>query len=368
MKRHFDTIIIGAGIVGLAIARAIAPHQRVAVLEAATEIGEGNSFRNSAVIHAGIYYPPTSLKTKFCIRGQALLYDYCNANNIPYKKIGKLIVATQESDIPKLERLKANADACGASDIELVDEAAAKKLENNLACKAALYSKSTGIVAGKQLLYTLQHETQTKGVRLHLGRPFVQAEIETNGFKVVVGESEQENFACSNLINAAGLWAPSIAKKILGLPIETIPEGLFAKGNYFRLKAGQPFSHLIYPIPETTAGLGIHATLTLEETTLFGPDVEWVDSIRYTADMSRLPLFLDAIKQYYPNVERHNLEPAFAGIRPKIKVGGSIYNDFLIQDNAMHGVSGLINLYGIESPGLTAALAIADYIAPYLNM
>jgi L-2-hydroxyglutarate oxidase LhgO len=327
-----ECVVIGAGVIGLAIARRLAQSGlEVVVLEAAEGIGTVTSSRNSEVIHAGIYYPAGSLMARMCVAGKRALYGYCRDHGIPHRNCGKLIVATTPSETEKLQSIKAHAEANGVLDMEVLGGEAARALEPALNCDAALRSPSTGIV-------------------------------DSHAIELDVGGDAPMTLACRLLINSAGLGAPAVARSIDGMPIELIPPAYLAKGNYFSCNARAPFSHLIYPVPEP-GGLGVHLTLDLAGQARFGPDVEWVDSIDYAVDPARAERFYPAIRRYWPDLPDGALMPSYSGIRPKIVPPAVARQDFLIQGPRDHGVGGLINLFGIESPGLTSSLAIADYVA-----
>ena len=358
-----ECIVIGAGVVGLAIARRLARASReVVVLEAETDIGTGTSSRNSEVIHAGIYYPAQSQMARTCVSGKARLYEYCADHGVPHRRCGKLIVATSEPDIGKLTQIKARAEANGVADLKVLTGGEARAIEPALNCVGALLSPSTGIIDSHAYMLALRGDAEDAGAALAFRAPLLRAKTASDGFVVDVGGDDPTTMACGLLINAAGLQATSIARMIDGLPLEQIPPTYYAKGNYFSCTARAPFSHLIYPVPEP-GGLGVHLTLDMSGQARFGPDVEWVDAIDYAVDPSRAERFYPAIRRYWPELPDDALIPSYSGIRPKIVPPAVAVQDFLIQDSAIHGVEGLINLFGIESPGLTASLAIADHVA-----
>lgn len=365
---RIETIIVGAGIVGLAIARQLtAQGKEVLVIEANAEVGQDGSFRNSAVIHAGIYYPRNSLKAKFCLRGKELLYDYCKKNKIAHQKIGKLIVATNEDQLKALKEFAKKAEINQVQQLELLSKAEAQSLEPHLECNAALYSPTTGIVNGKELIESLKNDVEELGGKFLFTTKFQCAKFLKNEFDISISNPLGITKIKSNyLINTAGLGAIDVAQNIDGLAKKNIPMKYFAKGNYFKYKKQNPFSKLIYPIPES-AGLGIHATIDLTGQLRFGPDVEWIESIDYRVNPDRRNSFVKAIAVYFPEIKAEDLQAEFSGIRPKIIPPDEQPQDFLIQDEKVHGVKGLINLYGIESPGLTSALAIAEYVASIFN-
>ena len=360
-----DIIVIGAGVVGLAVARALALRGReVMVLEAANAIGLGTSSRNSEVIHAGIYYPQGSLKAQLCVRGKQLLYDYCAQRGIGHSRCGKLIVATSPSQVAQLQSIIAKAAANEVHDLVLLSREQARVLEPQLECVAAIHSPSTGIVDSHALMLSLQGETENAGgfvvlntAVAHISR--AQAAIEIIAF-------DGTELATNIVINSAGLHAPLLASRIKGLDAQHVPPTFWAKGNYFTLTGKSPFSRLIYPVPET-AGLGVHLTIDLGGQARFGPDVQWVDSPDDLAvDPSRGDAFYAEVRKYWPGLKDGALQPSYAGIRPKLQGPGEAAGDFVIQGESTHGIAGLVNLFGIESPGLTSALAIGGYVSQML--
>ena len=361
-----DSVIVGAGVIGLAVARALALAGReVVVLEAADAIGSETSSRNSEVIHAGIYYPTGSLKARLCVAGKRRLYAYCAAMGIGHARLGKLIVATTADQVPALRALGEKAKANGVDDLEWLDAAAARRLEPAVRCAAAVLSPSTGIVDSHALMLALQGEAEAHGAVVALRSPVLAGRVEDDGFRLEVGGATPMRLACRRLVNAAGLHAQDIARCLAGLDPATVPPRFFAKGSYFALGDRSPFTRLIYPMPDS-ASLGIHVVLDLAGRVRFGPDVEWVERIDYDVDPARAAPFEAAIRRYYPDLPAGALHPDFAGIRPKLQAPDGPSADFLIQGPAAHGVRGLVNLYGIESPGLTACLAIADAVAEKL--
>jgi L-2-hydroxyglutarate oxidase LhgO len=358
-----ECIVIGAGVVGLAIARRLAQAGReVIVLEAADAIGTVTSSRNSEVIHAGIYYPAGSLMARFCVAGKHALYDYCRARGIPHRNSGKLIVATRPEEITKLQAIKAHAEANGVDDLRVLSGAEARALEPQLSCEAALLSPSTGIVDSHSYMLSLRGEAEAAGAAFAFLAPLTRGRVTADGFEIEVGGDAPMMLSCDMLINSAGLSAPAIARSLDGMPLDLIPPAYLAKGCYFSCSAKAPFSHLIYPVPEP-GGLGVHLTLDLAGQARFGPDVEWVDHIDYTVDPARGEKFYPAIRRYWPALPDGALMPSYSGMRPKIVPPAVAVQDFMIQGPQAHGVRGLINLFGIESPGLTSSLAIAEYVA-----
>lgn len=365
-KDHFDCCIVGAGVVGLAIARAFSRQGRsTIVLEQSPTYGTGISSRNSEVIHAGLYYPTDSLKAKLCLRGNQLLYEYCEKRRIPHRRIGKLIVATEDTQLDRLSALAAQAQDNGVSDLQWLSRTQINALEPAVRAQQALLSPSTGIIDSHSLMSSLLLETENAGGLLCLNTEFLAAHQLSNGFEVqVVSVGEPYRFQCELLINAAGLGAQSTALRIDGCPREDVPPLHLGKGCYFSLSGAAPFSHLIYPLPPANhAGLGIHATLDMAGQVRFGPDIDYVDHEDYSVAAQKLTTFAAAIQQYYPALCPAQLLPAYAGIRPKIQGPNEPARDFFIR---RYG-SGLINLFGIESPGLTAALAIAELISNDLH-
>jgi len=358
-----ECVVVGAGVVGLAIARRLAEAGReVIVLEAADAIGTVTSSRNSEVIHAGIYYPAGSLMARLCVAGKQALYDYCRDRGIPHRNSGKLIVATRPEEIAKLASIKAHAEANGVADLEQLSGTEARALEPALACEAALLSPSTGIVDSHSYMLSLRGEAEAAGAAFAFLAPLERGRVTADGFELDVGGEAPMTLACDMLINSAGLSATAIARMLDGMPLDLIPPAYLAKGCYFSCNAKAPFSRLIYPVPEP-GGLGVHLTLDLAGQARFGPDGEWVDHIDYTVDPARGERFYPAIRRYWPSLPDGALMPSYSGMRPKIVPPAVAVQDFMIQGAQTHGVPGLINLFGIESPGLTSSLAIADYVA-----
>jgi L-2-hydroxyglutarate oxidase LhgO len=357
-----DCVVIGAGVVGLAVARALALAGReVVILEEADAIGTETSSRNSEVIHAGIYYPPGSMKAALCVKGKALLYHYCEERGVAHRRCGKLIVATATEQIAALHKIQAQAAANGVHDLRLLTANEAKAMEPALRCVGALHSPSTGIVDSHALMLAYLGEAEDHGVMHALLSPVTGGEIEANGITLDVGGTEPMRIHAQTVINSAGLMAQRFATSLRGFPQDLVPPLYYAKGNYYSLAARPPFTHLIYPVPEA-AGLGVHLTLDLAGQARFGPDVEWITEIDYDVDLSRADGFYRAIRDYWPGLKDGQLAPGYAGVRPKLAGPDAPANDFLIQGPAAHGVAGLVNLFGIESPGLTASLALAEHV------
>lgn len=353
---HVDCIVIGAGVIGLAVARELALAGReVILLEAANAIGTETSSRNSEVIHAGLYYPPGSLKARLCVEGRALLYRYCAEHGVTSRAIGKLLVAAGEAQAPKLAEIEDNARRNGVTGLRSLSAEEARALEPEVRCVAALFSPDTGILDSHAYMLALRGDLEDAGAVIAFNSRVTGGRAERDGVILQAADMELE---AKLAVNACGLHAPAVARSIEGLPEALVPRASFAKGNYFALMGRPPFKHLVYPIPEA-AGLGVHATLDLSGAVRFGPDVEWIDAIDYRVDAARAPLFEAAIRTYWPGLPEDALVPAYAGVRPKISAKGEPAADFVMQSPADHGVEGLWNLFGIESPGLTASLALA---------
>jgi L-2-hydroxyglutarate oxidase LhgO len=381
-----DTVVVGAGVVGLAVARAIALTGReVMVIEKERAIGQGVSSRNSEVVHGGLYYPTGSLKAKLCVRGKAMLYAYCAERGLPILQCGKLIVATHASQLPKLSAIEAQAVANGVP-VQRLSREQARALEPDLECIEALHSPTTGIVSGHDLMTALQGDLENAGGMVVLATSVLkidfrhqysqiagvlsaQSAMESGaGFERI--ESTQIGF--KQLINAAGLYAPQLAQRMLGLDEKHIPKAHYAKGNYYSLSSKVPFKRLIYPVPEA-GGLGVHLTIDLGGQAKFGPDLEWLssvsdpDEIDYSVDPRRSDAFYAEVRKYWPGLQDGQLMPSYSGVRPKITAPHEAAADFVIQGEAVHRIKGLVNLFGIESPGLTSSMAIADWVATSLS-
>ncbi len=357
-----DAVVIGAGVVGLAVARALALQGReVLVLEAADAIGTGTSSRNSEVIHAGIYYAPGSLKASLCVQGKQLLYAYCAERGIAHQRCGKLIVATNAEQLAQLEKIRLQAAANGVDDLQLLDRAASRALEPQLECTGALLSPSTGIVDSHALMLALLGDLENAGGLLALNSPLAHMQIAQDA--IILEAEDGTRLQARTVVNAAGLQAQALARRCAGLDPRHVPPSYYAKGNYFTLAGRAPFQHLIYPAPQA-AGLGVHLTLDLGGQAKFGPDVQWVDSPEdLVVDPARGEAFYAEVRKYWPGLPDGALLPGYAGMRPKIQAPHEAAKDFLIQGPAVHGVPGLVNLFGIESPGLTSCLAIAEHVA-----
>jgi len=363
-----DCVVAGAGVVGLAIARALALSGReVVVIEPADAIGTVTSSRNSEVIHAGLYYAPGSLKARLCVEGRRLLYDYCATHGIAHRRTGKLIVATEPGQSDGLRAIEANAQRCGVDDLEFLTRSEAESLEPALKCAGALLSPSTGIVDSHALMLSLRGDAEASGASFAFLTSVAGAAIESGGIRIETSDADGERFTLEAdvFVNAAGLDAQAVASRIEGFPGDLIPRQWLARGNYFALPGRSPFSRLIYPVP-VEGGLGVHLTLDLGGGARFGPDVEWIKQADYAVDPGRSAVFYEAIRRYWPDLADDALQPAYAGIRPKLSGPGQPAADFLVQGPADHGAGRIVNLFGIESPGLTASLAIANHVAEML--
>ncbi|MGE4406166.1 NAD(P)/FAD-dependent oxidoreductase [Pseudomonas sp.] len=362
-----DCVVVGAGVVGLAVARALALGGReVLLLEAEAAIGTATSARNSEVIHAGIYYPQGSLKGRLCVAGRQALYAFCDSHGVPYRRCGKLIVASDDAQLAALVQLQQHARANGVDDLQRLTGAELLALEPQLRAVAGLRSPSTGIVDSHALMLALLGDAEGQGALLALNAPVEDIALTDAGLRVQVGGAEPLQLLARTLVNCAGHGAPPLAARTAGLPAAGRPRQFFAKGSYFSLAGRTPFTHLVYPLPEP-GGLGVHLTLDLAGQARFGPDVEWVDGLDYRVEPQRAEGFYAAIRRYWPGLPDGALQPAYSGIRPKISGPGEPAADFRIDGPAQHGVPGLVNLFGIESPGLTACLAIADEVCRCLE-
>lgn len=372
-RDSFDICIVGAGVVGLAIAYELArKYERQAVsillLERESGFGQHTSSRNSEVIHAGIYYPSNSLKAKLCVSGKELLYSHCAKYRIPHQRIGKLIVA-KSTELDELERLRDKAIDNNVLDLQFLNRSELLKLEPHVAADAALFSPSTGIIDSHSYMQSLLHLSEMLGVQFAPFTRVEKIEVEEQCFAVHCMIDEDRNperyqFDCRRVINAAGLEAQHIAHAVSAVAEESIPRLHYCKGDYFDYRGRSPFSHLIYPMPEhNTVGLGLHATLDMSSQLKFGPDTEYIENIEFAIDGEKAKAFAQSISAYFPGIKASDLKPAYSGIRPKLSGIGEDAADFVIQDEEKHGVPGLLQLFGIESPGLTASLAIAEVVA-----
>jgi L-2-hydroxyglutarate oxidase LhgO len=360
MSIELDAVVIGGGVVGLAVARALALTGReVTLVEAEPKLGSHSSSRNSEVIHAGIYYEPGSLKAQACVAGRDALYDYCERQGVAHQRLGKVIVATRDEEIGVLERLKVQAEANGVSDLLWLDRAEIHALEPLVVAVRGLLSPSTGIVDSHGFMSALRRDAESRGATVIASTPVVGGRVTARGIELALGGSESVTALCRTVINAAGLRAQDVARSIHGIPAATIPEQHFAKGHYFVLGGRAPFNHLVYPVP-VPGGLGVHLTLDLAQQARFGPDVSWLNGVDYGFDERRADAFYEAIRRYYPSLADGSLVPGYTGIRPKLGPAGAAAQDFVIQGPEAHGIPRFLSLYGIESPGLTASLSLAD--------
>jgi L-2-hydroxyglutarate oxidase LhgO len=363
-----DCAVIGAGVVGLAIARRLALSGReVIVLDAESSIGNHTSSRNSEVIHAGIYYPTGSLRARLCVAGKHALYRYCPEHGVEHRRITKVIVATADDEVPTLHKYKTQAERNGVLDLEWLDRTQMAALEPNVRAVAGVLSPSTGIIDSHGLMLAYQGDAEAHGAAFAFETPVLGGQVRRDGIVLQTGGREPMDLAARIVINAAGLTAPAVSRSIEGVPSQSIPPQHYCKGHYYVLAGKSPFGRLIYPVG---SGLwhGVHVTLDLGGQVKFGPDLQWLDTIDYGFDDSREAAFYGAIRHYYPDLPDGALQPGYTGIRPKITAQGEPAADFVIQGPREHGVPGMVNLYGIESPGLTASLAIADYVAALLEL
>ena len=362
MAMEADVAVVGAGVMGLAVARALALAGReVFLLESERFVGFHTSSRNSEVIHAGLYYPPGSLKARFCVEGKVALYAYCREHHVPHARLGKVLVATSDEEVPALERIAAVAKANGVDDLRWLKAAEVAELEPELACVRGLLSPSTGIVDSHALMGALRADALAAGAHLLLATPVLSGRVHPGGVELSLGGDEPARVTFRTVVNAAGPWAQTVARTLEGLPAASIPPQHFAKGHYYVLSGKSPFRRMVYPVP-VPGGLGTHVTLDLSGQAKFGPDVAWVDGMDYAFDETRAAAFYASIRRYWPGLRDGQLQPGYTGIRPKLSAEGEPAADFLVQGPEAHGVPGLVHLYGIESPGLTAALPLAAHV------
>ena len=364
MSDFVDTVVVGAGVVGLAVARELANGCGLLVVDSEKHFGAHTSSRNSEVIHAGIYYPANSLKARFCVQGKHKLYEYCQNRGIPHRRTGKLIVACDAAEEATLSGYIEKAAANGVDDLRLLTMAEIDTLEPAVRCSAGVLSPSTGIVDSHALMLSFIGDIESAGGQIALASKVVTARRNKAGFEIEF--DDQFRLSCRRLVNCAGLWAQVLASHIDGLPKEYIPPTYYAKAHYYSLARRSPFSRLVYPLA-VGGGLGVHVTIDLAGQVRFGPDVRWVDSVDYSFDDSRREEFAEAIERYYPALDRAQLQPGYTGIRPKLVGPGDSAADFVVQGPTTHGVDGLVNLFGIESPGLTACLEIAAEVRRTLS-
>ncbi len=362
MTQKIDCVVVGAGVVGLAIARRFALAGReVIVLEQEDEVAIHASSRNSEVLHAGVYYAANSLKARLCVRGRAMLVDYCREHRVPVKNLGKIIVAASAAEKDILDRYEKQAIANSVTDIELITEQQVAELEPAVRCAGALWSRLTSIIDTHSYITALLADIEANDGSVVCRSRVTAVSPEKDGLRVTIGGNSDYSIRCNTLINSAGLWAADVAKCVRGIDSQTIPAVYLAKAHYFTLQGRSPFSRLVYPIA-SKGGLGIHSTLDMAGQARFGPDVTWVNDVDYSFDESRRGEFVAAIKKYYPDLDASRLQPGYTGVRPKLTKSGEPAADFTVQFADQHKIAGLINLYGIESPGLTASLSIADYV------
>ena len=366
MAEKIDCAVIGGGVVGLAVARKLAAEGReVVVLEAEEHFGTHTSSRNSEVIHAGIYYSTGSLKAKLCYAGRNALYRYCAEHAVNHRRIGKVIVACDESEREGLEKYRRQAEVNGCDDLRMLSRSELERMEPEVRCVSGFLSPSTGIIDAHGLMLAYLGDLEMHGGALAVASPVVSGRVDDEGIVLRVGGAEPMSLLCRTVVNSAGFHAQAVARTIEGVPASSIPPTYYAIGHYYTLSGTPPFRRLIYPVARQD-WLGVHVTIDLGGQVKFGPDFAWIDRIDYRFDESREAAFYQAIRRYYPGLKDGALLPGYTGIRPKIHGPREPAPDFVIQGPREHGVAGLVNLYGIESPGLTSSLAIADYVAQLL--
>jgi L-2-hydroxyglutarate oxidase LhgO len=365
MADRIECVVIGAGVVGLAAARALALAGRdVLLLEAEQHAGTITSARNSGVIHAGLYYAPGSFKARFCVAGNGALYEYCRQRGVEHQNCGKLIIANGTDEEQVLAHLLERAHANGVEGVRMLAAGEAHQLEPEVRCTAALHCATSGIVDQHPYMLAVQGDMENAGGTLVTDCRVERIERLADGFRLTTGGGSAAQIEARFVVNSAGLGAVDLLRRIDGYPAARIPTLHLARGNYFTVAARSPFHHLIYPVPQP-AGLGIHATLDLGRRVRFGPDVEWIERIDYSVNATRAPLFYEAIRRYWPRLADGALMPDYTGIRPKLHGPGEPQPDFRIESEQDHGIAGLVNLLGIESPGLTSSLPIGDYVAAF---
>ena len=366
MSEQVDCAVIGAGVVGLAIARSMALAGReVVILEAEEAFGTHTSARNSEVIHAGIYYASGSMKARLCVPGRKALYHYCAEHDVKHRNIGKVVVACEAAQVPAMHKYIEQARANGVDDLRLLSGNELAELEPNVRATAGFFSPSTGVIDSHGLMLAYLGDAEAHGASLALASPVVSGTVTADGIDLNVGGAEAMSIRCRTVINTAGLKAPAVASSINGVPAQTIPPTYYAIGHYYTLTGKSPFNHLVYPVTRAD-WLGVHVTIDLGGQVKFGPDFNWIDGIDYRFDESREPAFYEAIRRYYPGLADGTLQPGYTGIRPRTTGPGELAQDFTFSGPRDHGIPGLVNLYGIESPGLTSSLAIADHVANLL--
>lgn len=357
-----DCVVVGAGVVGLAIARELALSGReVLVMERSGEFGNETSSRNSEVIHAGIYYPTGTLKAELCVAGKRLLYEFCRERGLPHRRCGKIIVATDDEQIATLESYRDQARENGVGELAWLSADEMRALEPHVTGVRGLYSESTGIIDSHAFMLALVGDLERAGGVIAFRTPLIGGRTASSGLVLRAGGDAPMELEAGLVVNCAGLWATQVARSLEGMPADQVPEAHYARGHYYAYSGVSPFRHLVYPVA-SAGGLGVHVTLDLAGQARFGPDVRWIDDVDYSFDEAGRSDFLTAIRRYFPTVEERRLHPSYTGIRPKIVGPGEDAADFVIQTRGDHGVDGLVNLYGIESPGLTAALAIAQTV------
>lgn len=363
MAEKIDCAVIGAGVVGLAIARKLAMSGReVVILEAEDAFGTHTSSRNSEVMHAGIYYATGSLKARLCVEGRQALYRYCEEHQVAHRRIGKVVVACDETELPGLKKYKEQAEINGVDDLRMLDQAELAVLEPEVRCVAGFLSPSTGIIDSHGLMLAYLGDAEDHGAALALSSPVLSGAVQDSGILLEVGGAAGMQVLCKTVINAAGLNAQAVARVIAGIPAATVPPTYYAIGHYYTLAGKTPFSRLVYPVARQD-WLGVHVTVDLGGRVKFGPDFGWIDRVDYRFDESREQAFYKAIRRYYPGLRDGALVPGYTGIRPRITGPGAPAQDFVIQGRDTHGIRGLVNLFGIESPGLTSSLAIGEHVA-----
>ena len=362
-----QVLVVGAGVIGLAVARALAlAGHEVIVAEAANAIGTGISSRNSEVIHAGLYYPSGSLRARHCPAGRRALYALAASHGVPHRKCGKLVVAAQAGEIARLQAIHAQAVANGVEGVAIISAQEAQKLEPALSCVAAMISPETGVVDSHRFMLALRGDLEDHGGAIAFNTPIERLERSRGGWQARFGGSDPQSIAVDAVVNCAGLGAQRLARATAGYPCERIPRLVLAKGNYFNYSGRPAFSRLIYPVP-VPGGLGVHVTLDLAGRMRFGPDVEWIESENYDVASERAQSFYASIRKYWPALPDNSLAPDYAGIRPKLSGPGEPAVDFMVEGPAQHGLAGLVSLFGIESPGLTCALSLAAEVKRYLS-
>ncbi|MET0536716.1 MAG: NAD(P)/FAD-dependent oxidoreductase [Xanthobacteraceae bacterium] len=361
-----QVLVVGAGVIGLAVARALALRgHEVVVAEAANTIGTGISSRNSEVVHGGLYYPTGSRRAYHCPRSRRMLYAFCESHGVPHRKAGKLVVATSQAELPSLEKIFKQSEINGVEGIEIIDQATANRLEPKLSCVAAMHSPETGVVDSHRLMLALRGDLEDRGGVIAFNTRIHRLSRAQTGWLAFFGDDGCEFLHFDAVINSAGLGAQRLARETEGYPAERVPRLVLAKGNYFGCSP-TAFSRLIYPVP-VPGGLGVHVTIDLAGRMRFGPDVEWIESENYDVDAGRAQSFYERIRTYWPALPDGALTPDYCGIRPKLSGPGEPPRDFLIEGPAQHGLNRFVNLFGIESPGLTCALSIAEEVAGYLS-